>query len=278
MINKKASKVLDELLTRSEYLVVQGNDLAKSFGNLRAFEHRILDYCFSFVQKDSRPEERFTIETITLLKYLNLTASGTNYERVAKAFKALNENTALYLPIIKENGTKAIRMTQLFAYIDYDQTGRIDFEFSKYAQPYVFDLKKNYYSFHLIELANIKGKYSLILLKIWEAHRFRNSRTTIINGTLDEWQEWFLGNERKMSAGIFKRDVLTKAIKELEQKFPIQIALTTQKKGRTIVGYEIEILDYRKPTQVEINKVIDRHESGEISFEEMQASIYNYLE
>ncbi len=47
-------------------------------------------------------------------------------------------------------------MTQLFAYIDYDEQGKIDFEFSKYAQPFVFDLKNNFYSFHLRELANIK--------------------------------------------------------------------------------------------------------------------------
>lgn len=230
MINKKASNALDELLTRSEYLVVQSNDLAKSFGNLRAFEHRILDYCFSFVQKDSNPEERFTLETSTLLKYLGLTSSGTNYERVVRAFKVLNENTAIYLPIIKSNGTRGIKMTQLFAYIDYDESGIIDFEFSKYAQPHVFELKKNFYSFHLRELANIKGKYSLILLKLWEAHRYGESSITIINGEIEEWQEWFLGEERKMSPGVFKRDVLTKASRELEQKFPIQISLTSRKK------------------------------------------------
>lgn len=247
MKNKKAGKALDELLTRSEYLVVQANDLAKSFGNLRSFEHRILDYCFSFVQKDSRPEERFALETSLLLKYLNLTSSGTNYERVVRAFKALNENTAIYLPIIKKNGTKGIKMTQLFAYIDYDESGLIEFEFSKFAQPYVFDLKKNFYSFHLRELANIRGKYSLILLKLWESHRYGENRMTFIGGDLKEWQNWFLGEERDMSPGIFKRDVLTKAVKELEQKFPIEITLTTIKKGRNVTGYEMEIMDSRKP-------------------------------
>ncbi|GAK48723.1 replication protein, partial [Secundilactobacillus oryzae JCM 18671] len=32
--NKKAQKALDKLLSRQDYLVVQGNDLAKSFGGL----------------------------------------------------------------------------------------------------------------------------------------------------------------------------------------------------------------------------------------------------
>ncbi|WP_153056701.1 replication initiation protein, partial [Streptococcus suis] len=113
MQNKKARTALHEMITRGEYLVVQGNDLAKSFGNLKAFEHKILDYCFSYVKKDSLPEERFTLETSSLLKFLDLTSSGTNYERVVRAFKTLNENTALYLPIEKKDGTRGIRMTQL---------------------------------------------------------------------------------------------------------------------------------------------------------------------
>lgn len=89
-------------------------------------------------------------------------------------------------------------MTQLFGYINYLETGIVRFEFSKYAQPYVFDLKKNFYPFHLIELANIKGKYALILMKLWEAHRFGDSRNTLIKGTIDDWQYWFLGEDKRL--------------------------------------------------------------------------------
>ncbi len=48
-INSKANKAMDNLLSRQDYLVVQGNDLAKAFGNLASFQHKVLDYCFSFV-------------------------------------------------------------------------------------------------------------------------------------------------------------------------------------------------------------------------------------
>lgn len=277
MRNKKAELAINELLSRSEYLVVQSNDLAKSFGNLKAFEHRVLDYCFSFVQKDSKPNETFTIEISTLLKFLGLTTSGTNYVRVVNAFKTLKQKTSLYLPVVR-NGVRGIKMAELLVNLTVFENGIIEFGFSEDAQPYVFDLKKNFYSFHLIELANIKGRYSLVLLKLWEAHRFGNNKVSIITGTMEDWQDWFLGDSKKMSAGVFKRDVLTKAILEIEQKFPVQIILTTQKKGRTVVGYEMEILDYRKPTQVEINKAIDKHERGEISFEQMQTTIYDFLD
>ena len=57
---RKANKInLDSLLSRHDYLVMQGNDLAKAFGNLKAFEHKLLDYCVSFVSKDSVEQEVF---------------------------------------------------------------------------------------------------------------------------------------------------------------------------------------------------------------------------
>lgn len=245
MKKKKAEMVYQELISRGEYLVVQGNDLAKAFGNLSAFEHKILDYCFSFVQKDSIPEERFTLAVADLLKWLGLTSSGTNYKRVVEAFRVLSQNTALYL-FIEDNGVRGIRMTQLFSFIDYYETGVVRFEFSKYVQPYVFDLKKNFYSFHLLELSNIKGKYALILLKLWEAHRFGDSRITIINGALEEWQEWFLGEKKRLPAGRFMYEVIVRAVEELEKKLAIEVVLKTQKKSRKVVGYEMEIIDKRQ--------------------------------
>lgn len=267
MKKKKTGQVLQELLSRSEYLVVQGNDLAKAFGNLKAFEHKLLDYCFSYVTKDSMPNERFRADSHSILKFFGLNASGQNYQRIADGFKSLNENTALYFSNVRPDGKKSIIMTQLFSFIEFVENGVVEFKFSEIAQPYVFDLKRNFYSFHLRELANIRGKYALILLKLWEANRFGDSRITLINGTLDEWQSWFLGEERRLSAGKFMQSVIKRAAEELESKFNVDITLDIKKNKRNVVGYEMEIIDKRKDTP---NKVI-----GENVY---QTNIYDYLE
>lgn len=246
MNQKTKSDMLQELISRENYLVVQGNDLAKSFGNLRAFEHKVLDYCFSLVKKESYPEEIFSVSSTEMLKFFQLNDSGENYRRVAEAFKTLNENTAIYLPKTRKDGRKSIIMTQLFSYIEYIDNGQVEFKFSELAQPYVFDLHRDYYSFHLRELANIKGKYTLILLKLWEAKRYKNNKLTLLEGNLEEWQTWFLGKDKRISAGEFKRSVLEKAINELEKKINANVTLTTKKRGRNVTGYEIEIIDGRK--------------------------------
>lgn len=46
---------------------------------------------------------------------------------------------------------------------------------------------------------------------------------------------------RSMTAGIFKRNVLTVAAVELEEKLDVDIFLYTVKNGRKVVGYEMQI-------------------------------------
>lgn len=241
--NKKAELAVNELLSRQDYLVVQGNDLAKAFGGLKSFEQRVLDYCFSFVTADSKPSDVYEVSALEIIKHFDLNTSGQNYMRIAEAFKRLNENTALYLPIERGNGIKGIRMTQLFSMIDFFEDGVIHFKFSEDAAPLVFDLKTNFYSFKLRELSRINGKYALVMLKLWESNRRGKEKHTTITGSLEEWESWFLGKEKRIPAGQFFQKVITRSINELDEKLSTDFFVTTLKRGRKVVGYEITITD-----------------------------------
>lgn len=241
--NKKAELAISELLSRQDFLVVQGNDLAKAFGGLKAFEQKVLDYCFSFVTADSKINDEYEVSALDIIKHFDLNTSGENYRRIAEAFKRLNENTALYLPIIREDGTAGIRMTQLFSMIDFYKDGGVKFRFSEYAAPLVFDLKEHFYSFKLGQLSKIKGKYALIMLKLWESNRRGKEKYTTINGTLEEWESWFLEKNKRIPAGQFYNKIIVRGTEELEQKLPVEFFITTLKRGRKVEGYEIMITD-----------------------------------
>ena len=268
--NRRTSKVYEELASRQNYLVVQANDLAKAFGNLKAFEHKVLDFCFSSVSQDSKVTDTFQVHSLDIMKHFGLTRNGQNYKRIAEAFSKLNENTALYIPETLPDGRRSIIMTQLFSRIRFVEDGLVEFKFSEDAAPLVFELKKNYYSFQLAELARIKSKYALILMKLWESKRFGNQAVTTIQGSLEDWQDWFLGEDKQWSAGLFKRNALLVASEELESKLNVAITLTTIKKGRKIVGYEMQITDNRQPTTAE---VIQRAEK-----DSYQTDIYDFLD
>ena len=241
--NKKDNLALTDLLSRQNYLVVQGNDLAKSFGGLKSFEQRVLDYCFSYVTKDSRLEDEYEVSALEIIRHFNLNTSGDSYKRIAEAFKRLNENTALYLPITRSDGSKGIRMTQLFSWIDFFDDGIVRFKFSTDSAPYVLDLKEKFYSFRLGELSRINGKYALIMLKLWESNRRGKNKYTTISADLENWQSWFLGKDKQLPAGRFFAEILTRSIDELEEKIACEFFVTTQKRGRKVVGYEIMITD-----------------------------------
>ena len=221
--SSKIDKAISNLLSRQNYLVTQANDLARSFGNLTAFEHKVLDYCFSFVKAEDTSKQIYVVQMLDIIRHLGLNKSGKNYQRVAEAFQALNTKTALYLRTYK-NGKNGIIMTSLFDYIEIIEDGKIEFQFSQKVAPYVFELKQNFYSFKLSELSN-----------------------ATIKGTLEEWESWFLGSDnegkpKKWSAGRFRQRVLSVSIDELGKLYPKNLfELTVEKSGRKVVGYRLDI-------------------------------------
>lgn len=243
---KTVDESFNKLLSRQNYLVTQANDLARSFGNLTTFEHKVLDYCFSFVKADDTSDKTYVARMLDIIRHLGLNRSGKNYARVGEAFRDLNTKTALYLRTYK-NGKKGIIMTSLFDYIEIIEDGQIEFQFSKKVAPYIFELKKNYYSFKLSELANVRSKYALTLLKLWNANSFGKLKDATISGSLEEWESWFLGtdkngNPKRWSAGRFRQRVLATSMKELQTLYPTtHFFLSVNKTGRRVTGYQINI-------------------------------------
>ena len=81
------------------------------------------------------------------------------------------------------------------------------------------------------------------MLKLWESHRRGKEKHTTLSADLETWQSWFLGKDKRMPAGRFFADVLVRSIEELEEKLACEFFVTTQKRGRSVIGYEIMITD-----------------------------------
>lgn len=256
--NKKANSALNNLLSRQDYLVTQANDLARAFGNLTAFQHKVLDYCFSYVQKDDHQDKIYEANLLDVIHHLGLQASGDSYKRVVEALRALDLKTSIYMRTIEPDGRKGILMTHLFDHVKVIEDGKFEFRFSRDVEPYVFQLKSHFYSFKLSELTRVRSKYTLTMMKLWNANSLGKLTDTTIQGSLEDWETWFLGSNDKgepkhWSAGIFKRDVINKALKELGQLYPQTLfRLTTIKNGRNVVGYTLDIHSVNTNTHLDI--------------------------
>lgn len=247
-----------DLLARQDYLVTQSNDLAKAFGNLTLLEHRLLDYCFSFVQKDDTEDTKYETKVLDIIKHFGLTSSGKTYKTVFKTFQSLMRKTALCILVQEDDGSRSILMTSLFQSIKFNEKSKIVFQFNSDVAPYIFQLKSRFYSFRLSELSKIKSKYTLTMLKLWNANvhgKWRNYNdprslppSVTIKGTMEEWQTWFLGvdgegNAKKWTASRFRQKVLTVALEEIKSIYKdVSVSITSIKNGRKVVGYEVGII------------------------------------
>lgn len=251
--SKKVNMALNNLLSRETYLVTQANDLARAFGNLTALQHKVLDFCFSYVQVNDDKRKIYRSNLLDIIHHLGLNASGKSYIQVANALRSLNLKTAMYLKIM-DNGVSGILMTHLFDYIKVLENGQFTFRFSEDIVPYVFQLKKNFYSFKLAELSVVKSKHTLVLMKLWNSNGYgtwnpANNQfpNATIEGSLEDWEAWFLGSDehgqpKKWTAARFRQQVLTKAINELNCLYPeILYQLHVLKTGRKVVGYRLDI-------------------------------------
>lgn len=227
----------ESLKTRQRYLVTQANDLAKAFGNLTTFQHKILDYCFSFVSEKDSKDKVYSDSLSNLIRHLGLEDSGANYKRVAKDIRTLYNKTLIDL--VSKDGNE-ITLTTLFSYVTISKNGKkgwgFRFKFSELLAPLVFQLEKNYYSFSLSELATFRSKYALILVKLWNANLHgmwgkHNELPVKIKGSLDEWELWLLGTDesgkiKHWTPGRLKQNALKPGLEKLEERYGDQIEFT----------------------------------------------------
>ena len=145
-------------------------------------------------------------------------------------------------------------MLFLFQRKEILENGKFEFRFSEDVTPYVFQLKKNFYSFKLAELVVVRSKYTLTLMKLWNAKGHGTWKPThnqlpdaVIEGALEDWEAWFLGSDddgkpKRWTASRFRQQVLTKAINELDRLYPrVHYDLQVIKNGRKVTGYRLEI-------------------------------------
>ena len=82
----------------------------------------------------------------------------------------------------------------------------------------------------------------LYFLKLWESFRKgNNAKYTTIEGSVNDFQNWFLGDKHVMT-NQFTNNVLKRAIKEIEAKMNVEVSITSVKNNRTLVGYELLIV------------------------------------
>lgn len=87
-------------------------------------------------------------------------------------------------------------------------------------------------------------KYYPKLLNLWKSNKRAGVDKTVIKGSVNDFQNWFLDDESgSFDNSRFRGYVLKSAIERLEEEYPVKCTLETIKKGWNAVGYRLEILE-----------------------------------
>ncbi len=229
-VRKRMSKALT--LTE-ESLVTKSNRLIEARYKLTVREQRFVLLMASQIHPD---DDRFTFYEIEAKKLISL----MGLEKYTRAYERQKEMiTRLQTRIMKIQEPKQEVRVSWIASSVYRDDGTIEFEFSERLKPYLLQLKKEFTSYRLKDVIQLKSSYSIRLYELLK--QFQRTRKRRVK--LDELKLYLGIDPGKYKLyGHFKKKVLLVAQDELEKRSDIRFEFEEVKEGRKVVAFEFRII------------------------------------
>ena len=186
----------------------------------------IFFYLVSQLRKDS-PDR---IYEIVLKDLSNLTGKEYHYLYLREATEQMGSR------MFEVETDQSLKQMWMFDRVEYMKgTGRIQIEFTKSIQPYLFELKDNFTSFQLYSALRLSSKYAKRIYAICSQWKDIGKTKKIL---IHELKRMLYivdnkGNEKFKQIGEFKRFVLDEAVKQINDRTDLQIGYQLEKQGRS---------------------------------------------
>lgn len=233
----------------SDLIIRKAHPIVEAGYRLSIAEQRII--LLSLAKLDSRNIEQSKV-TLFAKDYAN---SFNVSEKIAYR-DLLNASKRLYdRSIILKGESETTEFRWIESRTKYHKgEGRISFEFSHRVIPYLFELDKRlgYTQYHLLSVSGFNGTYSIRLYELCKKiHGMQNQEIEV-----DEIRRILMLDEKYKEFKVFKRDVLTPSINEINAKSDLFIDVKQIKCGRKIVALKfiIELKEKVVKAELENNK------------------------
>lgn len=210
----------DMLNKADKYTVAMGNELIRKLCLPLSMQSlKVLCYCISQIKPDDTPDTWYTISISSLARCcgLNITSSGTYYKRLKQCLHALAVRSWDSLPGDNSNEYLISWLGDAKAEIE---PATVTFRFNPFLHPYLFDLihTGNYTQYRLYRILCLQNKYSILLYLLLRTFvyddKLETGKTQSIRLDASYLTSYFGFSEWR----YFKRDVIDKAITELNNK------------------------------------------------------------
>jgi len=216
-----------------ELQVVKSNRLINAHYSLSALEQKIILTICSKIKSD---DITFKVFELNISEFISLlgdseNVGGKNYANIRKACRKLATRI-----IEIETDDEGFLMFPLIYQLEYKKkTAKILIQFNPELAPYLLFVRNNIYTkYRLGTVLQFRSRFSIRIYELMKQYYPRIKERTI---SLDELKK-MLGIEpdEYPNYGDFKRSILEKSKKELQEKSDIEFSYSEVKRGRKVVS------------------------------------------
>lgn len=246
-------------IATTDYYANQGNALIEAAYCLNLDEMKLVLIALSKV--DSQKPQPEAKGVITPEEYANLTGDHCNkYVALINAAKS-TMRSLIEITINQTEKSKGKTLIRAwFSELDYCRdTHRVEFKFSDYVAPFVYDLKGDFTQVRLSQALAL-GSVSAIRIYTWllraaNVANNKDRKVKVLELSKDEILKRLELSGKYNEFKFFKRDLIDRAITRINKNTDYSVTVETIKQGRTATGIKFSyIIEKKKKLTLKLPK------------------------
>ena len=227
-------------------LIVKDNALVQASHKLNEVEQRlillaILKIREKFDNVEQAQNQEITIHADDYMQLFDVERNAA-YKALKQAVLGLYRAEWGYQRLNKRGNLEVVyeRFTQNAKYITAEAT--VKFMFSTAIIPLLVELEKNFTSYEIEQVANLSSRYSMRLFELLMQYYDKKIKKGWLEISYADLRFRFglLENEYELMSN-FKKFVLDRSVKQINENTDFKISYEQKKQGRQIVGFRFEI-------------------------------------
>ena len=243
----------------NELTIVQDNDLIAASYKLDIDEMRLLNLALTKVDSRKPNIGMLTIFPDEFAKMFNLNSKNI-WRNMKNAVIGLRRKPII-LRVKDENGKEKIRdlawLDEAVYYTKQEDSSKIEIEFSRKIEPYLFDLKGNFTKVNFEYASRLTTPFSFRLYQwLVREHRIKQGQYYELTMTLEDIKVSAQLSNSYPVWGDFKKFVISPAVDAINQKTNLSVNYEVVKRGNKIHSLTFTYID-------EMAKTAEALENGE---------------
>lgn len=230
-------KEILEVCEKKCHKVTKSNEIIQKAKNgMTLQEQKIVAYLITQIKPtDTDPNKYYVFDTKQFCHVCGI--DEKNYINIRRVLKKLYDRESIE---IFENGYYC-PVKWLGDYKIEPDASKVSVQLHFRLVPYLLELKKNFTTYYFGEIAELKNKYSIQLYELFASYAYKESFEIAI----DELKT-YLNIKGYDSFKVFKRDILNKTIKEINDNTNLRVKVEEIRHGRKIAVLRFFVTDVNK--------------------------------